>query len=257
MSGPWCPSAVNDFMACPRKFVLRRQGTPERTQSAWSPGLIAGTVYHAGMKHDIDGTEWDVLDLVNADWPTGSPDIHPERVASAIVRGILDTREVLTFHSGIVSLEDILGGPEEEAKIHGRYAGTADLITEDEQGLIVTDYKTHWKREARYADAELRETQRSWQLKQYAWFAHEKYARPVTRVRKILVYFTPVLKVWSVEYPVTPEALSAWYSQALNVWEEMDRYEGYPVGSPQNDDSCERYGWDYRCSYYNHCWEGA
>jgi len=24
----------------------------------------------------------------------------------------------------------------------------------------------------------------------------------------------------------------------------------------QNDDYCERYGWEWRCQYYSNCWDG-
>lgn len=254
MPGPWSPSSTRDFMSCPRLWLNKRQGLEERAR-VWNPALLAGTVFHAGMKHDIEGTEWDCMELLKAGWPPEEEGL--EKACNAVLRGIELARQEALWHDGmIVALEDCLGGDPEEAARHGRYPGTADLVTEDKQGLMVTDYKTHWSRDARYADADLRETQRSWQLKQYAWFAQEKYQKPVTRVRKLLVYFTPVLRVWLVEYPVWD--LAPWHAQAQEVWYQMDCLAGYGPHKPpvawQHEESCERYGWVHRCSFYDSCW---
>jgi hypothetical protein len=153
---------------------------------------------------------------------------------------------------GVLATEVVLGGPVEEAARHGRYPGTADLVTIEGTGLCVTDYKTHWKMEAQYADRELRQTARSWQLRQYAWFVQERYGQPVTKVRKLLVAFTPALKVWSYTSEVTQQALSEWYEQADQVWALMDIAPRW-----RNPLSCEQFGWAWRCGYYEHCWDGA
>ncbi len=139
---------------------------------------------------------------------------------------------------------------------HG-HPGICDLITINETGLTVTDYKTKLRMEAQYADRELRETQRSWQLLQYAWFVELKYGVPVTQIRKLLVTFGPTLKVWLVSYPLTSSQLSSWYRQAVRVWESMDTMEHDDLERAwQNEQSCERYGWIYRCGFYHRCWEG-
>ena len=238
---PWSPSSVRDFQTCPRYWWLKRQGVEERVRDETAMDL--GTQFHALMAeywqahnqggHDVDDTRFDPL------------------VKRTVERVLSQEMEALR-EQGVVGVEVNLGVDDEEAARHGRYPGTCDLITDNGNGLTVTDYKTKYKMEAKYADGELRQTQRSWQLYQYAWFAQERYQRPVTSIRKLLVAFTPAVKVWLVAYPITPQQLNDWYIQAVTVWQRMDERDNW-----QNENNCERYGWNYRCGMYEKCWEGA
>ena len=241
---PWSPSSTEAFLACPMAWYLKRQGVQGRPMD--TTAMDQGTAFHAAMAHVWNGG---ILDLV---WETP--------IVEAVGRTMLQVGEELQGY-GVVGTEINLGGPPEEALKHGRYPGTCDLITKNATGLTVTDYKTKAKMDARFADRELRQTQRSWQLRQYAWFVQKKYQRPVTRIRKLLVAFAPVLKVWLATYPVTQASLRVWFDQALTIWENMDRVDrtidsDYNLSPWQNPDACERYGWDWRCAFYEICWDG-
>lgn len=257
----WSPSSVRDFQLCPRLWWLKRQRVQERSSSVWSPGNLCGVAFHKGMEALICGGNGDVESAVYSvldDWPVGVEGMGD--AGKRIVRGAIAAKLEMPFVTEtehVLGCEVMFGDNAEEAARHGRYPGTADLITEDADGIIVTDYKTHYKREAKYSDEELRETQRSWQLKQYAWFAQEKYQKQVTRVRKILVYFTPVLKVWSYTHTLKNDELANWYAQATELWMTMDAMNALEMSASwQNGDACERFSWQWRCSMYSYCWDG-
>ena len=242
----WSPSSVRDFQHCPRYWWLKRQGVEERARDETAMEL--GTEFHARMARHWSGSPslWEM--------PLSETDSLVHR---AIEQTLAQEGDALR-EQGIVGVEVNLDGDDAEAARHGRYPGTCDLITNNGEGLTVTDYKTKYKMEAKYADGELRQTQRSWQLYQYAWFVQQKYGRPVTSIRKLLVAFTPAVKVWLVAYPMTYQQLSEWYSQAVWVWAAMDQCKVDPQSQVmQNEQNCERYGWNYRCGMYHICWEGA
>ena len=235
---PWSPSSTEAFLACPMAWYLKRQGVIGRVMD--TTAMDQGTVFHAAMA---------------AHWNRDRDHKIPLGIVGAF-QTVLEQEDLLEL--GLIGAEVNLGGPPEEAVRHGRYNGTCDLVTENETGLTVTDYKTKAKMDARFADRELRQTQRSWQLRQYAWFVQEKYQKPVTQIRKLLVAFTPVLKVWLATYPVTQETLTTWWDQANQVWAAMDLLETQDQRWIwQNPDACERYGWDWRCQFYEICWDGA
>lgn len=244
---PWSPSSVADFMACPRLWYLKRQGVQGRERDMQARDM--GTEFHA---------------LMAAYW-RGETAFQPASVVVRAAHRTTDQEGDALREHGVVGVEVNLNGDDVEAARHGRYPGTCDLITDNGAGLTVTDYKTKLSMAAQYADRELRQTQRSWQLMQYAYYAQAKYGRLVTHMRKLLVAFGPSLKVWLVTYPITQHALSAWYKQAEEVWSLMDAcvgiYEGEtdsakPTETWQNAESCERFGWEHRCDFYSRCWEG-
>ena len=216
-------------------WYLKRQGVQGRPMD--TTAMDAGTAFHAMMAE-----YWGHRQL-----PPAIDDV------TRGVRLALDQEDLQ--ERGIVGTEVMLGGSPEEAERHGRYPGTCDLVTENGTGLTVTDYKSHRRMEPRFADRELRETERSWQLNQYAYFIQKKFSRPVTKKRKLLVAFAPVLKVWLIDYPVTQPMLTAWYRRAEQVWALMDRMETAAVEDVwQDPQACEKYGWEWRCQYHELCW---
>lgn len=244
----WSPSSTEKFLSCPMRWWLDRQGAIGRVRD--ESAMEQGTEFHNAMA---------------ALWEEDGNFYWPNRVIEQAVERVIEQELVTLREQGVVCVECVLGGTEDERLCHGRYPGTCDLVTENEhvsengtRGLTVTDYKTKMTLQPAYVDAELRQTQRSWQFKQYAWFVQEKYQRPVTHVRKLLVAFKPSLKVWLVSYPVTQEELNTWWLQANQVWAAMDLLETQEKQWIwQNSDACERYGWQHRCDHYEQCWDGA
>lgn len=237
---PWSPSSVNDFMACPRLWWLKRQRVVERARDETAMGM--GTLFHQHM-----AAFW-------GDNREGVPPADP-LIDRAVAR-VVTQEGVALREQGVVGIEVNLDGDDAEAARHGKYPGTADLITDNGAGLTVTDYKTKMKLDDQYVDAELRQTARAWQFLQYAWFAQVKFERQVTQVRKLLVRFAP-LKVWLTTVEVTQEQLARWHVQAQNVWRRMDVVEQMGQDEvEQHEASCERFGWAWRCGMYGYCWDG-
>src|SRR5690349_4801359 len=120
--GPWSPSSVRDYLSCPRKWALKRQGAPERPMP-FSPGLIAGTAFHKGMEAYWTGgnVQRAVEDAVSLSWPQeGTEPYSPEKVCSTVLLGAHRGYESLTLEDpgDLVAAEVVLGGPEEEAARH-------------------------------------------------------------------------------------------------------------------------------------------
>ena len=236
----WSPSSVEKFMLCPMRWWLDRQGAVGRVQD--TQAMEQGSAYHAAM-----AAYWNVH-KTPGNW---YGDALIERAV-----GLTHTQEGDNLREqGVVGVEVNLDGNDAEAARHGRYPGTCDLITTNATGLTVTDYKTKGKLEAAYVDRELRQTDRSWQLKQYAYFIQLKYGQPVTSKRKLLVSLVP-LKVWLVSYAVTQQELSTWYEQAQTIWHLMDEVECGNLAAWQVESACERFGWQWRCPFYSNCWDG-
>ena len=252
----WSPSHVNKFLECPVKWSLGRQGVPE-VREKWSPGLIIGTALHAALAEHFRGPlshtrDEGLEDIVRAgivtNWPPEEYGFEPEVVVSravATLHRVLDkTPEVLADGGRVVAVEEALGPGEREL---GTYPGTADLITEHDGGryLGVTDWKTHWSLDDPWVEKELSETERNFQLHQYAWFARQKYGKPVAWVRKVVARCLPGPKAWLHTVPVTTQKLDKWHKGAEVVWAQMTAGVVYP-----NWQSCRKYG---KCGYYFDC----
>jgi hypothetical protein len=247
------------------RWWLQRHGA--RAQSSnWSPGLTAGTLFHEAMAsaltlNDGEAVTYQPAPEHLAAWPASVTSVTFDDVCARVYKAV---RETLTTQSAalrrdqrVLATELNLGGPADEAARHGKYWGTLDLLTEDAEGLCVTDYKTHWKMDSKYADAELRATARSWQFRQYAYRAQEIYKRPVTRVRKLLVAFTPTVRVWPLyTHAITQAELSIWHARAQAAWKVMDHMDASLMPAWQNEKACEKFGWAWRCEYYTNCWDG-
>ena len=260
----WSPSSTEAFLACPMRWALRRRGAVGQA-SSWSPGLTAGSMFHEAMAAAMNLQDGEVVRYEPSphyitEWPEDAEVSYGEafdRVAKAVQMALTKEGNALRRDQRVLATELNLGGPVDEAARHGRYWGTLDLLTEDEHGLAVTDYKTHWKMDSKYADADLRATARSWQFRQYAYRAQEIYGRPVTCVRKLLVAFNPTVRVWPLyTHAITQEELRVWRDQAESAWRVMDDIDCEGVDAWRNENACEKYGWAWRCEYYNHCWDG-
>ena len=254
----WSPSQVNKYLECPVKWTLGRQGVPE-VRDKWSPGLIVGTAVHAALAEHYrgersHGKDEALEEIVRAEvlvaWPQEEVGWERETVvarALGMLHRVLDrTPEVLADGGEVVAVEEALGPGERE---DGTYPGTADLITKHDGGryLVVTDWKTHWSLDDPWVEKELSETERNFQLHQYAWFARQKYGLPVAFVRKVVARCLPGPKAWVHAVPLDPRRLETWYKGAEVVWAQMTAGVVFP-----NWQSCRKYG---KCGYYHECFQ--
>jgi hypothetical protein len=238
-------------MLCPEK--ARRAAAGEvGIRERWSPGLLVGTAFHAGMAalltlraEDEGGAEDIVTRIIRDGWPPETPDqeVAEARTVACLRRVWRDTMPGLLHDSGTVR------AVEQPLEDEGIYVGTPDVVTEHgEPGnryLVVTDWKTHWTLGDPYVEREQVETEESWQLHQYAYFAQEQYTVPVRYIRKVTIRISPSPHAWVYTVEVTPARLTRWRKQADAVWRAMDSAQPW-----QNWGACRRYG---RCEFYREC----
>lgn len=245
----WSPTHVERYLLCPQKwwFQLQEGEQPSTFQQA------VGTAIHAGIQaHWLGGDPQVVAEQSLGDtWHVGiaeDPLMVRTWMGKALQRALSKVDDLLQDQGQVVATEKALGPGERP-----NYPGTLDLLTQhgEDPYLVVTDYKTHWNLDDRFVQGNLVETERSWQLHQYAWFAQEVYKLPVRYVRKLMVRCQPQPKAWVYAALVKPGRLEAWRKTAEYVWADMDRdasvYGGHPLA---NWSSCERYG---RCQFYERC----
>ena len=274
----WSPSSTLTWLECPLKWSRRRAGEPE-AQGRWHPAMLVGTALHAGWARYLDPTQPEES-LVRAqaalsralveEWPTVlgySSDGWEMEAVEAVALKCLERvavkflPDLLADAGKVVAVECTLG---EGDRNRGEYPGTADLITEhgpvDARYLVVTDYKTHWTVGEGAASRYQTQTERSWQLTQYAYFAQKMYSLPVRYIRSLHVAVSPTPKAWPYACPVTQERLDTWRGYADSIWARMDAQSGNEDVSTTpwpNWDSCEKYGAAYRCGYYERCHGGT
>lgn len=247
----WSPTHVDRYVLCPQKwwFQLQEGEQPPTMQQA------VGTSIHSGLAACWDGGVASVhaekkLEEIWHEGIVEDMDVVRGWMLKGLSRAQQKLDELVQDHGRVVGTEVALGPGERP-----NYPGTADLITEhgvgEDKYLVVTDYKTHWNLDDRFVQGNLVETERSWQLHQYAWFAQEVYKKPVRFVRKLMVRCQPSPKAWVFAAQVKPGRLEAWRKSAEHLWTDMTRdasvYGGHPLPVWS---ACERYG---RCKFYERC----
>src|SRR5258708_4995548 len=116
---PWSPSSTEKFMSCPQKWWLDRQGVVGRARD--ESAMEQGTEFHECM-----ASYW-----TDSPWIVPAYDLASPLVSKAVERTIVQEGVALR-EQGVVCVECVLGGTEEERLRHGRYPGTADLVTQNE-----------------------------------------------------------------------------------------------------------------------------
>ncbi len=263
----WSPSSTELWLTCPLKWSLHRQGVPE-APGRWHPAQLVGTSLHAGWGRYLDPTQPEkslqeanaaLVESLQSGWPdaedTGQWDVAAvSLMAAKCLKKVIDVYlpQLLDDFGTVLATECVLGAGDKASR---QYPGTSDLITEhgptDARYLVVTDYKTHWTVDGERASRYLSQTERSWQLTQYAWFAQQKFTVPVRYIRSVHVAVTPWPKAWIYTCPVTQKRLDTWYQYACRLWDSMHAMQGGGIRPWPNWDSCEKYGAAYRCGYYD------
>lgn len=268
----WSPSSTDRWLLCPVKWAKQQAGEPEAPR-AWHPAMLVGTALHAGWARYLDPTqaekslpgakaaatralveEWPtVLGYSAGDWEMGTVESLTltclERVALKSLPSLLDDQ-------GEVRAVELSLGPINPRT--NRYdAGVVDLVTVhgpvDARYIVVTDYKNHWTVAPTSVTRYLSQTERSWQLHQYAYFVQQKFQLPVQYVRSVHVAVTPTPKAWIYPTPISQKRLDTWKGYADSVWAQMDAQAAGTCTPWPNWDVCEKYGAAYRCGYYDTC----
>ena len=258
VSGPtYAPSRTLHWLRCPRLSQYAREWEPP---GEWTPNLLVGQAIHAGIAHFLSDGMGDALlgisraqDFLEQGWPGEQPGI--EGASDLMLKGLKKAlRQDLLGGGWIVSVEGCLDHDAIRDGLDAPHSGVpgvcaiADMIHETVHGeLSITDHKTKMVLDTKWVAKQLRDTETSWQLFDYARRATLKYGRWVGEIRQHLVICSPIPKSAIETVAITPERLIHWTRSAEVVWARMRADErmaadgGGHLAYPMNWTSC----WDF------------
>ena len=239
-------SALSTFRTCPLKYKFRYiDGLPEESVSA---ALIFGTGIHTAVEQHFQAllagdTQPDVERLMFAyrsAWLPHDPDVI--QFGSTETRGSLDAlaaRMLTAFlASPAASVQGRVLGVEEEIRgmlvkgVPDLY-GRVDLLTEDDDRLVVTDIKTS---RGRWSQDQVEDSGE--QLLLYSHLASEisPGKKIATRIMVLTKTKEPVVEEHVRE--VEPAAVKRTLAGVERVWRAIESGVFYPAPSTMNCASC-------------------
>ena len=264
MTLPIRPSAVIDWIRCPRLWWYKEQGWAA-PPSAWSPERLMGSAVHAGIaaywansRSPIPTTPAYWLNQVFIDeWPDDAP---PEYSRDTLTTQALQTLDAvlhwITEHmpdAKPVMVEQSLG-----ADGHT----TPDLVTRERSGhgsgqgsgLVITDWKVSMSLPADRLLARLEGIERTWQFLHYCWAVGEHLQEPVWMFRKVVIAAGPKILVREATFQPPPAMLAAWLKDAEAKWGLMHQMKTGTLYPWRQETGCFMYGPKWRCPMYDACW---
>ena len=272
VSGPtYAPSHTLDYLRCPRLSQYAREWEPAGEWMEWVPNLLVGQAIHAGIAWELNGgvAVLEAVQVLAKGWPHEIPgfeaaqDLMVKGLKKALGQDLLGGGRLVAVeecldHEHMATAED---GSSSYDPIPGVCA-IADMIHETIHGeLSVTDHKSKLVLDSKWINRQIRDTETSWQLFDYARRASLKYNRWVTEIRQHLVVCSPVARSVIETVAITPERLIQWTRSAEEVWGRMYDDElgaGWDWAYPMNWTSC----WDFTrnedgappgCPYFDGC----
>ena len=244
------PTATIAHLHCPTLRVFEKEW---QVRKPWQPYMLVGSAMSDGLEvYMLDPTAtglslaYDRIERTIEKGMVEGTEWTYEALSTITKKGLLKASE--TTLAEILENEGVIG----TQMIIGR--GRVDLVTQNTaQEIIVTDDKTSIQKQSRYIQSELKETELSWQLFDYAWRVGKVLSRPVTWVRKHVIVLTPTLKCYlSDPVKINPGNLDQWASSAHYHWSRMTELDEFPFDwLPQDYTWCEnRFG---RCPAYEAC----
>ena len=97
-----------------------------------------------------------------------------------------------------------------------------DVGVLDDFGHSVVDYKFKLRLDSKYYDKTVEEYKNSWQQFHYCWAYGEYLGTTIHNYIICLVVAEPKFSVKLHEFPVHPEAMTAWKESAQRIWAQMD-----------------------------------
>ncbi len=251
---PVRPSEVTDYIRCPRLWQYKHVEGWEPPASAWTPERLMGSAIHAGLAehwrhlgdsapHDAAQREFSVL------WPPNAPpEFSREGLEVQCVKvldKVLAWVKVNMSDAEPVMVEQPLGADGHTIP---------DLVTREEDQLVVTDWKTSWDTPADRVRYKLEGIERDHQFLHYCWAVGEHLGEPVRLFRKVVIVGGPKIMVKDTTFAPTPEAIEYWLTGARQMWKDMAQMRTGERVAWQNPNGCRMYGAKYPCPYYDGCW---
>lgn len=252
------PSSMETYHRCPRLWHYSTSYEP--IVDHYRPHPMIGTLMHKAIASAMTTVEKKTL------WQGGSLAIGSE-VEDKLVYELekdwqpnpfleLPAGTVLlqkAIKTALSSLEILLLGKIVEAVEVSLGQGTVDLALRSQAGIEIWDHKWHEKQDPKWVDRELRRTETTSQLWDYASFWLDQYEEAPVLIGKHMVSGTPN-KAWRFGVAISPSRLQRW-RESRDYWllqAQVDHYKWYERGSrpAMNLSSC----WDYgQCPFYGTC----
>lgn len=228
------PTQVEKWLKCPQLWEYEKTWEPRvatlEPYRAVGLAVAAGLEAHYLKLHDPDEAARVTLALnfdATEQWPM-------ETLRKLVLKGIRLALDLeVCDPSQVVAVEQPIG--------HCR----PDLIHQEQDGLVITDWKVRMSMDARYKDETLAKYNHSWQLLHYAWTVLTERKQPVARAQIGLIVLAP--KGLSILHPVDVSLprIYEWFESAMLVWKQMQ-----VSGSWRNYTQCSQ---PYQCSFYEAC----
>lgn len=249
---PVRPSEVGDFIRCPRLWYYKHVEGWAPPPSAWEPWQLMGTAIHAGLAahwHGNSNIGGALTAAFAAGWPVDAPpefsreglEVQASKVLDAVLKWIPKNMP----DAVPVMVEQPLG---EDGHT------TPDLVTREPQGLVVTDWKTHWNLDADKVRYRLEGIDRTHQFLHYAWAVGEHLKEPVAAVRKVVIVGSPRVIVRDALVIIQPAMIEQWLAGARQMWQDMAAMRTGHMTAYQREDGCMKYGSRYPCPMFEACW---
>ena len=238
------PTDVMDWLRCPQYRQHKQRWRLKDDE--WTPNMLIGTMLHAAVAQVYRGlpNSEPMEPLLDAGW-VEQEKWSKERVLK-VAKGALSACMPKCLY--ILGHEDVVA-VESEILIDGEYAGTPDLITRGDDGLIVTDLKFSLEVDPRYRVRRLAEYDCSYQLWAYADLVQLIYGELPAWLRVHQVYGLPKADDAIVTIRCTHERLDLWQLGA-EVWQvRMQEDSSWPP-LPNFTNCFGKYG---KCDYYAAC----
>ena len=250
------PSQTQDWSRCPTYWDTKKRWAP--LPETWTPERAIGLALHAGvarywraqMPGGREGAPLDPLQCATGslklEWPPDAPLAYSLEGAVRVLERLLEAFEKW------VGVEMPGALPVAVERDFGE--SRVDLVTEEPDGLVVTDWKYKHNLPLDRVLYQLNPVERSHQAWHYIWRVGQEYSRTVSRFRLVLLIGAPRVAVRHTDFTVEPDALAAWLRRAEAKWGEMERMRMNQTPIYRREEGCHPYGEKHPCPFLDACW---
>lgn len=252
MPKPFRPSAVEKWTRCPTLWLREDVQGWQRPVTAFSPEICMGVAVHAGLaalwKREVDH-KYRVLNVFEEMWPKENPFLDRELHEDLALKMVM---EAITWCQGfMVDAEPLM--IEEALDEDG--TTTPDLVTRENRGVVITDWKLHYEVKPEHVHYRLEGPERVHQFQDYIWRVGEKLGEPVRLFRAVHLVCQPKRMIRAVTFVPNPEAQAEWLRQARRKWHLMGMMAADPTLAYRNENGCKLYGEKWPCPQWTACWD--
>lgn len=131
---------------------------------------------------------------------------------------------------------------------------TPDLVTEENEIVVVTDWKYSHHVDPANVHYRLEGSDRIHQFKHYTWRVGEYLNRPVRLFRKVVIVGLPKVIVKESTFVPDEQAQAEWLRQSRRKWHEMARMKVDPLMVYRREEGCKPFGDKWPCPMWEACW---